>query len=83
MNQNRQKPDKMAQQRTKMGQDRDRMEQNKRRSRQQQAEEGQGRQQQGGWGPVQDNEQGDMGRKPGAERDRDYDPDGDRMGEKS
>ena len=45
----------------------------------------QGGGQQGGWGPDQPNQpnqggQKDMGRKPPNERDRDYDPDGERVG---
>jgi hypothetical protein len=51
------------------------------RGEQQKAEEGQV-QQQGGMGPEQDDDQSRMGRKPGMERDRDYDPDGDRMDRK-
>ena len=39
----------------------------------------QGGGQQGGWDSDQD-KQKDMGRKPPIERDRDYDPDGDRVG---
>lgn len=49
------------------------------RSKQQQSEERPERQQ-GDWPVEQDNNQGGMGRKPGSERDRDYDPDGDRIG---
>ncbi len=75
MNQNKQGQDK-AKQRSKMGQDRDRMEDNKRG--QQQGEE-QANQQQGGWNSDMENQKGNMGRKPGAERDRDYDPDGERI----
>lgn len=46
------------------------------RSRHQQAED-MGARQQGGWESDMDPQ---SGRKPAAERDRDYDPDGDRMG---
>ena len=50
----------------------------KERSKQQQADDMGGGRQQGGW--EEGGEQGSMGRKPATERDRDYDPDGDRMG---
>lgn len=59
--------------------ERDRM--RKDQDKQQQAEE-QPNRQQGDWGSDQDNRRGGMGRKPGMERDRDYDPDGDRIGRK-
>ena len=59
--------------------ERDKM--SKERAKQQQGEEEPGSQQ-GGWDSGQDNQQGGMGRKPGPERDRDYDPDGDRIGRK-
>ena len=52
----------------------DKMEQERRR---QQQADNQGSRQQGDW--TSDME-GEMGRKPASERDRDYDPDGDRMG---
>jgi hypothetical protein len=55
--------------------DRDKM---KERGKQQQGEQTGGGQQQGGW--DQGGQKGDMGRKPAVERDRDYDPDGDRAG---
>lgn len=55
--------------------ERDRM--RKRQGEQQQAEN-QGGAQQGG--PAEPDKQSDMGRKPPLERDRDYDPDGDRIG---
>jgi len=57
--------------------ERDKMRQE--RSKQQKGEEKPSRQQ-GDWGSDQDNQQGGTGRKPGMDRDRDYDPDGDRIG---
>ena len=47
--------------------------------RKQQKSQQQGDGQQGDWGSDQD-KQKDTGRKPPVERDRDYDPDGDRIG---
>lgn len=53
----------------------------KEQSRQQEGEEGP-RRQQGDWPPDNENERGGQGRKPGIDRDRDYDPDGDRIGKR-
>ncbi len=47
--------------------------------RKQQKSQQQGDGQQGGWNSDQDMQKG-TGRKPPVERDRDYDPDGDRIG---
>jgi len=83
MKQKRQGSDKSGQNRKfERGEmDKDTMKEKRRGGGQPQAEDKGSEQQQGDWGPEQDKEQqGGMGRKPGPERDRDYDPDGDRVG---
>jgi hypothetical protein len=61
--------------------DRNKAERDKMRKEQseQQHSQEQGGGQQGGWGSDQDKPK-EMGRKPPIDRDRDYDPDGDRVG---
>jgi hypothetical protein len=56
----------------------DRVTMRKHKGEQQQSEQ-QDSLQQGGWGSAPEKPK-DMGRKPPVERDRDYDPDGDRPG---